>query len=232
MNAGWTVSSASGALVLLSPAGEVRTREAATGRGVTAQRPRRAAFLDRDGVLNCCVPDPETGLRESPLNVADVRLLPGVAAALRSLAAAGCALVCVSNQPAAAKGRVSLAELRAIHERVIELLAADGARLDGSYLCPHHPKGVVAGLSGPCSCRKPAPGMLLEAVAALELDASASWMLGDTDGDIAAGVAAGCATVMIEYPGTAHKRRGGASPSMSAPDLVAGVAPVLDRVAG
>jgi len=194
-----------------------------------APRGGAAAFLDRDGVLNEAVPDPASGAPESPLKVEDVRLLPGVAGAARELAEAGHALVCVSNQPAAAKGKATVQQLIAVHERVLELLARDGAHMDASRLCLHHPDGVLAELSGPCQCRKPAPGMLLDAAAALSLDLSRSWMLGDTDADVAAGRAAGCRTVLIDYPGSAHKRSGGARPSLLAADLADGAAQILDR---
>jgi D-glycero-D-manno-heptose 1,7-bisphosphate phosphatase len=192
---------------------------------------RTAIFLDRDGVLNGGVPDPDSGALESPLTVADVRLLPGVAAAVRLLADAGFLLVCVSNQPAAAKGRATVEELLAVHERVLVLLAREGARLDASYLCFHHPDGVVPALSGPCSCRKPAPGMLLEAADALGLELGASWMIGDTDTDVGAGLAAGCRTVLLAYPGSAHKRLGGARADLVAPDLPGGVARLLEECA-
>jgi len=194
---------------------------------VSAGRP--AVFVDRDGVVNEGVPDPDSGALESPLRVGDVRLLPGVSSALRALADAGFLLVCVSNQPAAAKSKMTVAEVRAVHGRVLELLALEGARIDASYLCPHHPEGVVAALAGPCGCRKPAPGMLLEAADALGLDLAASWMLGDTDTDIAAGASAGCRTVLIEYPGSAHKRVGAASPDLLAADLAGGVARLLEE---
>jgi D-glycero-D-manno-heptose 1,7-bisphosphate phosphatase len=190
---------------------------------------RRAAFLDRDGVLNEGTPDLDSGLLESPLNAENVRLLPDVPAALRELAQAGYALVCVSNQPAAAKDKATVEQLRAVHERVIELLASEGACLDVSLLCPHHPEGVVDELSGPCDCRKPAPGMLLDAANALGLDLAASWMLGDTDTDVAAGRAAGCRTVLIEYLGSAHKRAGATSPDLIAADLPKAVARLLDQ---
>jgi D-glycero-D-manno-heptose 1,7-bisphosphate phosphatase len=179
-----------------------------------------AVFLDRDGVLDAAVPDPVSRQPESPLQVADVRLLPGVALAMRELADAGYALVCASNQPAAAKGKVSIRQLLAVHERVLELLAQEGARLDASRLCPHHPAGVVADLSGACPCRKPAPGMLLDAAAALDLDLGASWMIGDTDADVGAGRAAGCRTALLAYPHSAHKRAGAAGADLFAADLV------------
>jgi D-glycero-D-manno-heptose 1,7-bisphosphate phosphatase len=194
-------------------------------------RPRPAVFLDRDGVLDAAVPDPVSGEPESPLQVADVRLLPGVAEAMRDLADAGYVLVCASNQPAAAKGKVSIQQLLAVHERVLELLAQEGARLDASRLCPHHPDGVVADLSGPCPCRKPAPGMLLDAAAALNLDLGASWMIGDTDADVGAGRAAGCRTALLAYPRSAHKRAGRAGEDAPATDLGDAVARLLCKPA-
>jgi D-glycero-D-manno-heptose 1,7-bisphosphate phosphatase len=194
--------------------------------GVAPGRP--AAFLDRDGTLNETVRDPDSGIPESPLKVADVRLIPGAADAACTLVEAGYALVCVSNQPAAAKGKVTVPQLLAVHERVIALLETHGVRVDASRLCLHHPDGVVDELSGPCTCRKPGSGMLLDAASALGLDLGSSWMLGDTDTDVVAGRAAGCRTVLIEYPQSAHKRLGDASPDLRAPDLAAGVAQLLD----
>lgn len=190
---------------------------------------RAAAFLDRDGTLNEFVQDPVSGLPESPLGVADVRLIDGAAAAARELAQAGFALVCVSNQPAAAKGKVSLEQLFAVHERVLELLREEGVHLDASRLCLHHPEGVVPELSGPCECRKPAPGMLLDAAEELGLDLASSWMLGDTDSDVVAGHAAGCRTVLIEHPGSAHKRVAETSPDLVASNLADGVAQLLKQ---
>ncbi len=190
---------------------------------------RPAAFLDRDGTLNEFAPDPDSGVPESPLRPADVRLIEGAAAAARQLAQAGFVLVCVSNQPAAAKGKVSLERLLAVHERVLELLHEEGLDLDAFRLCLHHPQGIVPELSGPCGCRKPAPGMLLDAAEELGLDLARSWMLGDTDSDVLAGHAAGCRTVLIERPGSAHKRTGGARPDLLASNLTDGVAQLLDQ---
>jgi D-glycero-D-manno-heptose 1,7-bisphosphate phosphatase len=166
----------------------------------------RAAFLDRDGVLNELVHDPVSGAPESPLTVEDVSLVPGAAAAALSLARAGYTLVCVSNQPAAAKGRVPVAQLLAVHQRVTELLARDGVTLAASRLCLHHEHGVVPELTRSCNCRKPAPGMLLELASALDIDLSSSWMVGDTDADVAAGRAAGCRTLLVCNPASIHKR--------------------------
>jgi D-glycero-D-manno-heptose 1,7-bisphosphate phosphatase len=187
----------------------------------------RAVFVDRDGVLNALVPDPGSGRPESPLTAGAVALIPGAAEALRRLSDAGWRLVGVSNQPAAAKGTATLEELRAVHERVIGLLAAEGVRFDDFRLCLHHPDGVVAELSGACECRKPAPGMLLDGGRTLGVDLAESWMVGDTDADVEAGRAAGCRTILIEQPGSAHKRGGGSDPDASAVDLATAVDLIL-----
>ena len=190
-------------------------------------RGRRAVFVDRDGVINQLVPDPRSGLPESPLRVEDVALIDGSAAALRRVADAGWTLVGVSNQPAAAKGALSLDQLRAIQLRVLELLSAEGVRFDDFRLCLHHPNGVVAELSGVCDCRKPAPGMLLEAAAALEIEIADSWMIGDTDTDVRAGQAAGARTVLVRHPGSAHKRGADVAPDATAADLAGAVIEIL-----
>lgn len=189
--------------------------------------PRGAVFVDRDGVINELVPDPVTGLPESPLRPADLRLVPGAPTALGRLAAAGWLLVGVSNQPAAAKGLAPLVQLEAVQRRLVELLAVAGVRFDTFKLCLHHPDGVVPELTGECECRKPAPGMLLEAGQELGVDLASSWMVGDTDGDVSAGLAAGCHTVLVEYPGSAHKRHGHERPDSIVRDFAAAATVIL-----
>lgn len=188
-----------------------------------------AVFVDRDGVINELVPDPVSGRPESPLRPSDLRLIPGAAAALGSLANGGWRLVGVSNQPAAAKGLVSPEELAAVQTRVLELLEAEGVGFDAFKLCPHHPAGVVPELSGECECRKPAPGMLLDAARELDLDLAGSWMIGDTDTDIAAGRTAGCHTALVEYAGSAHKRQGDCRPDTIVRNLAAAATFILAR---
>jgi histidinol-phosphate phosphatase family protein len=148
-----------------------------------------------------------------------VVLLPGAAAALVRLKRDGWPLVGVSNQPAAAKGLVSRGRLQSVQARVLELLAAEGVSFDDFRLCLHHPDAVLPELAGPCECRKPAPGMLLAAAQARDLDLGRSWMVGDTDSDVLAGQAAGCSTVLITNAGSAHKRAGSAVPDATAGDL-------------
>jgi D-glycero-D-manno-heptose 1,7-bisphosphate phosphatase len=187
-----------------------------------------AVFLDRDGVLNELVRDPVSGAPESPLRVEDVRLVQGATAALAALQQAGFILACVSNQPAAAKGAVSISQLYAVHTRVLELLGRQDVHLAAWRLCLHHPAGTAPTLAGACDCRKPAPGMLLDIAGSLGLDLRTAWMVGDTDADVGAGAAAGCRTVLIEYPGSAHKRAGGAPADLCAPTLTVAVEWILD----
>ena len=186
-----------------------------------------AVFVDRDGVINKLVPDAATGRPESPLAVADVALVDRAAGALRTLSRAGWRLVGVSNQPAAAKGLATLPELEAVQRRVIDLLDREGIRFDDFRLCFHHPAGVVPELARACNCRKPAPGMLLDAADALGVSPLQSWMVGDTDADVLAGRSAGCRTILVENSGSSHKRSGTAVPDAYAADLAAAAELIL-----
>lgn len=187
-----------------------------------------AVFLDRDGVLNELVADPLTGRLESPLEPEQVALVAGAAAALRTLRSAGYVIVGASNQPAAAKGVVGIEQLESTHSRVLELLERDGASVDAFHLCFHHPAGIVPELTRQCDCRKPAAGMLLAAAEELAIDLGASWMVGDTDDDVAAGKSAGCRTVLIENPASAHRRVLDTAPDGRAPDLATAVRLIVD----
>ena len=189
---------------------------------------KRAVFLDRDGVLNEPVLDPADGRPESPLRAQDVVLCEGAAAAVVALQQAGFETVVVTNQPAAAKGKTSVDELHAVNERVRALLAAGGAEIATWKICLHHPEATVAELGGPCDCRKPAPGMLLEAASELGLSLPESWIVGDSDGDIGAGQAAGCRTLLIEHPLTSHRRSPGVAADANANDLQGAAAIILD----
>jgi histidinol-phosphate phosphatase family protein len=158
---------------------------------------RRAIFLDRDGILNELRPDPLTGEPEGPLQVNEVALVSDAADSVRQLREAGYFLVGITNQPAAAKGRITLAEQDAIHQQVLELLQSAGAPLDHWRICPHHPLGTIPFLTTTCDCRKPSPGMILDAARKFDIELSSSWMVGDSDSDVAAGKAAGTKTVLV-----------------------------------
>jgi len=162
---------------------------------------RRTVFLDRDGVLNELVPDPRSGNCESPEDPRDVALLPGAADAVRRLRAEGYLVMVVSNQPGAAKGQTSREAVDAVHGAVVAALAADGATVDAWRYCFHHPDAGDA-----CGCRKPEPGLLLDAARELDIDLGASWMIGDSDTDVEAGRRAGVRTVLVLNPRSAHRR--------------------------
>jgi D-glycero-D-manno-heptose 1,7-bisphosphate phosphatase len=161
---------------------------------------RPAVFLDRDGVLVEEVYYPHTGEWEAPHKAEDMRLLSGAAAAARELAAEGFALVLVSNQAAHAKGKTSLRELWLAHERFVELLAAEGVRLDGVYYSYGHPEAVVPHFRGLTLDRKPAPYNLFVAAAQLDLDLARSWMVGDRATDVDCAGAAGVRAILVENP--------------------------------
>lgn len=163
---------------------------------------KATVFLDRDGVVNDLASNPESGAWESPHRPAEVSLRPGAAAAIARLRGAGFGVVVVSNQPSAAKGKCSLEDLASVHARVVELLSAEGAAVDAYYYCHHHPDGVVAGLAGPCACRKPAPGLLERACAESGLGLAGSWLVGDRESDVECGRRAGVRTILVHHPRT------------------------------
>jgi D-glycero-D-manno-heptose 1,7-bisphosphate phosphatase len=153
------------------------------------QAGRPAVFLDRDGTLV-----EEVAYLHDPDRVV---LLPGVVSGLRRLAAAGYALVVVTNQAGVARGLYDEAAVEAVHWRLGELLAAAGVRLDAVLHCPHHPEGTVPGYARVCRCRKPGPGMLEAAAERLGLDLAASWLIGNHPADVGAAVAAGVRPLFV-----------------------------------
>ena len=160
---------------------------------------RPAVFIDRDGVLNALVRRSDRGW-DSPYRVEEVALLDGAAAGLARLRAAGYAIVLVSNQPGEAKGYCTREDLDAIHAAVERLLREAGAALDGAYYCYHHPDALVESLRVACNCRKPGPGLLVQAGDELGLDMSASYVVGDRAIDLEAARRAGCASLLVRSP--------------------------------
>jgi D-glycero-D-manno-heptose 1,7-bisphosphate phosphatase len=158
---------------------------------------RRAVFLDRDGVINALVYDPEHGTVDSPHCPEQFNLLPAAAAGVELLNLSGFLVVVVSNQPGMAKGKATPALLRAVTEKMERGLAARGARLDGVFYCLHHPEAALKKYRRKCSCRKPAPGLILEAARKFGVDPARSWMIGDGLTDVKAGKGAGCKTILV-----------------------------------
>lgn len=146
-------------------------------------------FVDRDGCLT-----EEVGYVNHPTRM---RLLPRTAEAIRRLNCAGVAAVMVTNQTGVARGYFSEETLHAVNARMMAELEAREARLDGLYVCMHHPSEGRPPYRARCDCRKPRPGLLHRAAAELGLDLQASVMVGDKLSDVAAGQAVGAAGVLV-----------------------------------
>jgi len=146
----------------------------------------RAVFLDRDGVINAAVV--RDGKPYPPASVEEFRLLPGVPEACTRLKAAGFLLVVATNQPDIGRGSQSREAVEAMHQVMCGLLPIDRVEM-----CSH------GGGEDRCECRKPAPGMLLQAAAALGIDLRQSYMVGDRWRDVDCGAAAGCKTIFVDY---------------------------------
>ena len=150
----------------------------------------RAVFVDKDGTLIHDVPydvDPER-----------IELLPRVGAGLRALQDAGYLIVVVSNQPGVAIGRFPAAALTRVEARIDQLLQPHGVVISAYGWCTHRPAGLRPRAGAACNCRKPRPGLLLDAAATHGIALEASWMIGDILDDIEAGAGAGCRTLLVD----------------------------------
>lgn len=147
---------------------------------------RRAVFLDRDGTLNQPPSDSRYIVR-----AADLRLMPGVVEAVAALGAHGFLTIVVTNQRCVARGIVSASDVKAINDRMRASLAAHGAHLDDIRVCPHD--------IGECACRKPLPGLILDAARDWRVDLARSTTVGDSETDVAAGQAAGTRTIRLGH---------------------------------
>lgn len=133
---------------------------------------------------------PEHGTIDSPMNPDEVKLMPGAAEAVARLTRWGFSLAVCTNQPSAAKGKTTRANLEAVHQRVLGFLAEAGGRVGSSHICWHRSEDA-------CACRKPKPSMLLEALRVSDRLAGDSWMVGDGVTDVQAGKAAGVRTAFL-----------------------------------
>ena len=143
---------------------------------------QRAAFLDRDGTI---IEDVHFLTRPE-----DIRLLPGVASALKRLRDAGYLLIIVSNQSGIGRGYFGEEDAERANRRLVELLEAEGVRLDGIYCCPHMP-------DDDCECRKPNPALLLQAASELCFDPEDCFIIGDKACDIEMGSAVEATTILV-----------------------------------
>ena len=177
----------------------------------------RALFVDRDGTLV-----EEENYLDDP---ARARLTPGAAAGLRAVRAAGFLVLVVSNQAGVARGFYGEDTVRAIDRRLEEMLEAEGARVDRYYFCPHHPE-----FTGPCRCRKPEPGMLVDAARDFDLDLAACWVVGDRLTDVEAGSRAGVPGILVRTGYGREQERVAGVPGTATPEATTPLA-VLDDLA-
>ena len=174
-----------------------------------------AVFLDRDGTLI-----EDSGFVHEP---AKVKLLPGVAQAIKQLNDHGFLVITVSNQSGIARGLYTVADYEAVQQRLGALLAAHGAHIDGAYFCPHHPR-----FTGPCECRKPGIKLFEDAAAAFDIDLSRSWWVGDRLSDVQpAAVLGGNAILVVTGEGNLHQGQARATGVMVVADMGAAVAEIV-----
>jgi D,D-heptose 1,7-bisphosphate phosphatase len=162
---------------------------------------QKAVFLDRDGTINKYV-----GFLT---NIDDFVLNDYIVDVIRMANDGGYLVIVVSNQPVIARGDVTWDELRRINNKMETLLGKEGVYIDDIFICPHHPDKGFAGeipeYKIDCECRKPKPGLLLEAAKKFNIDLSRSFMLGDDERDMEAGKAAGCTTIKVNANGEGFK---------------------------
>jgi len=157
----------------------------------------KAVFLDRDGVINELIYYPEHGIVDSPFTTEQFKLFPWAGKSIKKLSRAGYKVIVVSNQPGIAKGYLSRKGFNQIRRKMLSALEAQEASVDGEYYCFHHPEAKVKNLKVNCKCRKPKPGLLLQAAKEHDICLTDSWFIGDGLTDVQAGKKAGCRTILL-----------------------------------
>ncbi|MBI4994666.1 HAD-IIIA family hydrolase [Candidatus Peregrinibacteria bacterium] len=158
---------------------------------------KKAIFLDRDGTIIRHV--------DLPHRAEDLRLLPGVADAIKTFSKLGFINIVISNQPVVARGLINLKEAEALDRYVIIQLARRKAVIDAVYRCPHHPKATLKKYRRRCRCRKPGTGMFIKAIKKFKIDTKQSFMIGDSIIDVVAGCRVGVKTILVKT-GPGHAR--------------------------
>jgi D-glycero-D-manno-heptose 1,7-bisphosphate phosphatase len=178
-----------------------------------------AVFLDRDGVINQD--------REYVSQIDDFHFIDGSIEAMQALKRAGWDLVLVTNQSGIARGLYSEDDFLQLTEWMDWSLSDRSVDLDGIYYCPHHPQYSESAEHRNCACRKPKPGMLLEAAQELDIDLANSWMIGDKPADMQAAIAAGVEHRILVRSGKTVTSEGEALATFVCDDLAAAVKYIL-----
>ncbi len=150
---------------------------------IAPRRARSAVFLDRDGVIN-------ENRSDYVRSTEQMHIFPAALTALARLAQSEHAIVIITNQSAIGRGLVSAKTVAQINHYLLERIHAAGGRIDALYLCPHAPDDA-------CECRKPRPGLLLQASSELQLDLTRSWLIGDAISDLQAAIASGTRPILV-----------------------------------
>ena len=182
----------------------------------------KAIFLDRDGVLNHSVYNPNTKEHEAPHRPEDFKLFDGVIESLKELQTLNYKLFVITNQPDYAKGKTTLENLKLVHERMHSIFIENKINFTEYYCCYHHPNGIIPEYTMVCKCRKPGNYFLNESKLKYSLDMANSWTIGDRDTDIYCGQSIGTKTILIirEY---SKDKAGQSNPDYKANNLVEAV---------
>ena len=191
----------------------------------------RAVFLDRDGVINKLVYNPNTSEYESPHFIDNFEFQDEAMYCLKTLQSYDYKLFLVSNQPSYAKGKTTLENIKSIHEKMLETLRSEKIAFEDYYYCYHHPDGVIQEYTKVCDCRKPSPYFILTALERYQLDKVESWFIGDQDSDILCGSQAGLQTILI-LNDHSKKKRGQSNPDHSVMNLQEAVKIVIEKTKG
>lgn len=152
--------------------------------------PKKAVFIDRDGTLIKHV--------ELMRHVADLKFLPRADKAVKSLNKLGFLVVVITNQPVVARGLITPHGIDKIHAVLIKRLKNKAARVDAVYFCPHHPEATLKKYRLKCQCRKPEPGMILQALRKFKINPKKSFIISDGIIDVVAGKRTGLKTILVK----------------------------------
>jgi len=157
----------------------------------------KALFIDRDGIVIKMCYDRQSGTVDIARCAEEVELMPGIIELLKKSKKKGYLNILISNQPQIGLKKINKKNFRKVKEKWTELLKKEKVILDGQYFCFHHPFAKILKYKKACKCRKPNPGMILQASKEFDIDLRKSWFLGDGVNDVMAGKKAGCRTILL-----------------------------------